>query len=76
MMDEIIDWRIGKRGAEKEEDKVSDTEDDLEHFVRAWEKEFDRLNVNPEENSDFDSDNDINPIDSVNKDGSYFSTKK
>ena len=33
--------------------------------VRAWDKDFDRMNVNPEDNSDFDSDNDINPLDSV-----------
>jgi GTP-binding protein len=44
--------------------------------VRAWEKDFDRMNPNPEENSDFDSDNDINPLDSVNKDGKYFSSTK
>ena len=29
------------------------------------ESEFDFLNPNPEENSDFDSDNEINPLDSL-----------
>ena len=36
-------------------------------FVRQWEKDFDRANPDPAENSDFDSDNEINPIDSINQ---------
>lgn len=40
-------------------------EQDLAQFIKTWEKEFDEVNavVDPEENSDFDSDNDINPLD-------------
>lgn len=34
-------------------------------FVREWEREFDKLNPHPEENSDFDSDNEINPLDTL-----------
>lgn len=43
-------------------------------FVRQWEKEFTALNPNPEENSDFDSDNEINPIDTI-ENGVYKSSK-
>ena len=57
-----------KQENEKEDDpKNEDTEDDLEMFVRQWEKDFDRANPDPGNNSDFDSDNDINPIDSINQ---------
>jgi hypothetical protein len=45
----------------------------LKEFVRQWEKEFDLINANPEENSDFDSDNDINPLDTLNNLGQYTS---
>lgn len=34
------------------------------------------MNKNPEDNSDFDSDNEINPLDSVRQDGSYYSSQK
>lgn len=50
-----------------DDQKNDDTEDDLEMFVRTWEKDFDRANQDPGNNSDFDSDNDINPIDSINQ---------
>lgn len=43
-------------------------------FIRQWEREFDRLNRNPEENSDFDSDNDVNPLDTIEK-GAYTSSR-
>ena len=45
-------------------------------FVRQWEKDFDRSNSNPEDNSDFDSDNDINPLDSINQHGEYTSKQQ
>ena len=45
-------------------------------FVRQWEKDFDRSNPNPEDNSDFDSDNDINPLDSINQHGEYTSKQQ
>ena len=45
--------------------------------MRQWEKDFDRSNPNPEENSDFDSDNEINPLDGVDRlTGQYYSTQK
>ena len=54
-----------------------ETDDYLESFARQWEKDFDKLNDDPENNSDFDSDNDINPLDSVNTvTGQYFSSQK
>lgn len=45
-------------------------------FIKQWEKDFDRLNQDPEENSDFDSDNDINPLDTLTFEGGYASSKK
>ena len=47
---------------------------ELKEFMRQWEREFDYINMNPEDNSDFDSDNDINPLDTLNSLGQY-STK-
>ena len=32
--------------------------------------------MNPEENSDFDSDNDVNPLDSLDSLGRYYSSKQ
>jgi len=51
-----------------------DLSKELEEFVRAWEKEFDSVNGNPEDNSDFDSDNDVNPLDSLDSLGRYYSS--
>ena len=51
-----------------------DLSKELEEFVRAWEKEFDQVNGNPEENSDFDSDNEVNPLDSLDSLGRYYSS--
>lgn len=74
LMDEIVQFKIDQINTEKQKkEKVvkpksqadEDTEDDLELFVRQWEKDFDRVNRDPEMNSDFDSDNEINPIDTV-----------
>lgn len=67
----------------EEEDENNDTsyadgenaELDLKEFVRQWEKEFDFINSHPEDNSDFDSDNDINPLDTLNTLGEYTSKK-
>ena len=49
----------------------------MKGFIREWEKEFDRVNTVeklPEENSDFDSDNDINPLDQIDSLGRYTSS--
>ena len=34
-------------------------------MILTWEREFDELNKDPEENSDFDSDNEVNPLDTL-----------
>jgi hypothetical protein len=63
-MDEIVQMK--KDQLDKEVDENEDYEDDMVSFLREWEKEFDRINTVeklPEENSDFDSDNEINPLD-------------
>ena len=61
-MDDIV--KMGEDLA----DKASSSEEfDLEAFVRSWETEFNFINPDPEENSDFDSDNEINPIDTIEK---------
>lgn len=44
--------------------------------MRAWEKEFDSVNGSPEDNSDFDSDNDVNPLDSLDNLGRYYSSER
>lgn len=76
LMDEIIDVRLDQRKKDMLNDKITDTEEDLEMVIRAWEKDFEAMNPDPQENSDFDSDNDINPIDSISTDGKYFSSTK
>lgn len=80
LLDELVDFKIEevkKQDKKKEDDPnhviEEDSDDDLEAFVRQWEKDFDRSNPNPEDNSDFDSDNDINPIDGINQHGEYIS---
>ena len=84
LMDEIVELKQAELDAEAEklyqEAEENDTEIDLtkelEEFVRAWEKEFDSVNGNPEMNSDFDSDNDVNPLDSLDNLGRYYSSKR
>lgn len=49
---------------------------ELEEFIRAWEKEFDEVNGDPAENSDFDSDNEVNPIDTLDSLGRYYNSKQ
>ena len=55
-------------------DHQDSSEDDLEMFVRQWEKEFLRANPAPEDNSDFDSDNEVNPLDTIDN-GVYKSSR-
>ena len=54
----------------------NDYSKEIEEFVRSWEKEFQFVNQNPEENSDFDSDNEINPLDTLDSLGRYMSSQK
>lgn len=49
---------------------------ELKEFIRQWEKEFNYVNMNPEDNSDFDSDNDINPLDTLDTLGRYSNSKQ
>lgn len=58
---------------DQEYDRGENPEMDLKEFVKQWEREFDYINMNPEDNSDFDSDNDINPLDTLNSLGQYSS---
>ena len=67
LMDEIVEYKQG----EVDNEKIDPEEDnqELELFIREWEKEFDRYNPDPENNSDFDSDNEINPLDTLTSSG-------
>lgn len=69
LLDDIVQIRTTENP-----DHSSDEEDDLEMFVRQWEREFEAANPDPEENSDFDSDNEVNPLDTI-VDGVYGSSK-
>ena len=50
---------------EQENPDLSTDDSDLEMFVRQWEREFEAVNLDPAENSDFDSDNEVNPLDTI-----------
>jgi len=65
MMDEIVQFKLDL--AEDEKYFSSDSDNDLEHFVRQWERDFDHANPDPMNNSDFDSDNEVNPVDNINQ---------
>ena len=82
LMDEIVGLKQSE--LEKEADKLHeeaklnnvelDLNRELEMFVKTWEREFDEVNGSPEDNSDFDSDNEINPLDSLDSLGRYYSS--
>lgn len=84
LMDEIVELKKAELDASAErlhqEAKENNTKIDLtrelEEFVRAWEKEFDQVNIDPEDNSDFDSDNEVNPLDSLDSLGRYYSSSR
>ena len=42
--------------------KDEDEARDIETLINQWNKDFDRVNPDPEVNSVFDSDNDLNPL--------------
>ena len=83
-MDEIVELKKAELDAEAEKleqeaidaDETFDLNREMHDFVRSWEKEFDQVNGNPEENSDFDSDNDVNPLDGLDSLGRYYSTTR
>ena len=84
LLDEIVELKKAELEdeAEKlyEEAQENDAEIDLgkelAEFVKTWEKEFDEVNGNPEDNSDFDSDNEVNPLDSLDSLGRYYSSNR
>ena len=84
LMDEIVELKQTELDKEavtlhqeaKDNDATIDLNRELEEFVRAWEKEFDIVNGNAEENSDFDSDNEVNPLDGLDSLGRYYNTSK
>lgn len=61
---------------EGEEEENKEDIEEIEMFMKDWENEFENLNPNPEENSDFDSDNEINPLDTLTATGKYKSSKE
>lgn len=78
LLDEFIDSHKNDPDSQQKgniEDEEIDI-NDLNTFINQWSKEFDRLNPDPEDNSDFDSDNDINPLDTLTPAGKYVSSKQ
>jgi GTP-binding protein len=82
LLDEFVDMKqkeIDREAEKVPEEELDDYEEietrDLESLVSQWNKEFDRANQDPEDNSDFDSDNDINPLDTLTSAGTYTSSK-
>lgn len=73
LLDEIV--AVKKEEMEKEPDvQEEDYHTEISTFVKSWEKEFDFVNQTPEDNSDFDSDNEINPLDTLDSLGRYMSS--
>lgn len=78
MMEEVMSHKEEhvKQQADEGESISDDDVSDVISFSREWNKEFVRLNPNPEDNSDFDSDNEINPLDTLTSAGKYVSSKQ
>lgn len=76
LLDEFIESKA-KINDNSDDEGVNDIDDakDTNAFISHWNKEFERLNPNPEDNSDFDSDNDINPLDTLTPAGKYMSSR-
>ena len=78
LLDEFVEEKKQELEKElKDEDEVVDEVEarDIETLINQWNKDFDRVNPDPEDNSDFDSDNDINPLDTLTPAGKYTSSK-
>ena len=73
-MDEILETKKDDEVSKAFKDEENDM--NMDEFINDWKREFDILNPNPEENSDFDSDNEINPLDTITNTGQYKSSKK
>ena len=76
LLDEIVQMKKDELEREEPDLEKNDYSKEIEEFVRSWEKEFQFVNQNPEENSDFDSDNEINPLDTLDSLGRYMSSQK
>ena len=74
LLDEIVQMKKDELEREEPDLEKNDYSKEIEEFVRSWEKEFQFVNQNPEENSDFDSDNEINPLDTLDSLGRYMSS--
>lgn len=70
LLDEIVKLKTEELERDGDSDEFSK---DLEVFVKSWEKEFDFVNADAADNSDFDSDNEINPLDTLDSLGRYTS---
>ena len=74
LLDEIVQTKKIEMERETAEDE-NEARTELKEFIGSWEKEFDLVNQDPEECSDFDSDNEINPLDTLDSLGRYMSSK-
>ena len=85
MLDEFVEIKekeLDRLEKQEEEGLPTNSKDreeaearDIETLINQWNKDFDRVNPDPEDNSDFDSDNDINPLDTLTPAGKYTSSK-
>jgi hypothetical protein len=76
LLDEIVQLKKDELDKEDPEMETQDYTKEIEEFVKSWEKEFDFVNKDPHENSDFDSDNEINPLDTLDSLGRYMLSAK
>lgn len=69
MIEDIVQWKLSQIEQEMKKDDFEevDPEKELTEFVRQWEADFNFANQDPENNSDFDSDNEINPVDTLRR---------
>lgn len=78
MLDEYIKIKqeeLEKGQTSDGEENEKETAREIEAFMNQWSKDFDRINPNPEDNSDFDTDNEINPLDTLTPAEDYTSFK-
>jgi len=74
LLDEIVQMKTDEIERDEPDLEEKDYARELEAFIKSWEKAFDFINSEPWENSDFDSDNEINPLDTLDSLGRYISS--
>lgn len=74
LLEEVIDHKEEMMETGEQSQEEEDV-GELEVFIRQWEKDFVKLNPHPEDNSDFDSDNEVNPLDTITAAGKYVSSQ-